>query len=92
MMQTLHILKLISPSFEWTDFYGNVTEAIPTNAPEPRRNPVQMTAFVDANHAGNQVTHRSHTGILIYCNSVPIGIPMQKPLLKHQHLGLNLSP
>jgi len=31
-----------------------------------------MTAFADANHAGNQVTRRSHSGILIYCNSAPI--------------------
>jgi hypothetical protein len=60
------------PVFEWTDFYGDVKESIPPNAPEPRGNPVQTTAFVDANHAGNQVTRRSHTGILIYCNSAPI--------------------
>jgi hypothetical protein len=59
-------------SFDWTDFYGNVKEAIPPNAPKPRGNPVQMTAFVDANHAGNQVTRRSQSGILIYCNSAPI--------------------
>lgn len=59
------------PSFDWTDFYGNITEAIPTNAPEPRGKPIQMTAFVDANHAGNQVTRCSHSGILIYCNSAP---------------------
>jgi hypothetical protein len=57
------------PTFDWTDFYGDV---VPPNAPEPRGNPVQMTAFVDANHAGNQVTRRSHSGILIYCNSAPI--------------------
>lgn len=60
------------PSFEWTDFYGEVKESIPPNAPVPRGNPVQTTAFVDANHAGNQVTRRSHTGILLYCNSAPI--------------------
>jgi len=60
------------PVFDWTDFYGDVSEAIPTNAPAPRGNPVQINAFVDANHAGNQVTRRSHTGILIYANSAPI--------------------
>jgi hypothetical protein len=27
---------------------------------------------VDADHAGNQVTRRSHTGILIFCNRAPI--------------------
>jgi len=59
-------------SFDWTDFYGDVKEAIPPNAPMPRGNPVQTTAFVDANHAGNQVTRRSQSGILIYCNSAPI--------------------
>jgi len=59
-------------SFDWTDFYGNVKEVIPPNAPKPRGNPVQTTAFVDANHAGNQITRRSHSGILIYCNSSPI--------------------
>jgi len=31
-----------------------------------------MNVFVDANHAGNLVTRRSHTGILIYCNQAPI--------------------
>lgn len=60
------------PVFDWTDFYGDVSEAIPSNAPEPRGNPVQINAFVDANHAGNQVTRRSHTGILIYANCAPI--------------------
>jgi len=28
--------------------------------------------FVDADHAGNRLTRRSHTGILIYLNSAPI--------------------
>jgi hypothetical protein len=60
------------PTYDWTDFYGDVSEAIPPNAPAPRGNPVQMTAFVDANHAGNQVTRRSHTGILLYVNQAPI--------------------
>jgi hypothetical protein len=59
-------------TFDWTDFYGDVREAIPPNSPKPRGNPVQTTAFVDADHAGNQVTRRSHSGILIYCNSSPI--------------------
>lgn len=59
-------------TYDWTDFYGDVSEAIPSNAPKPRGNPIQMTVFVDANHAGNQVMRRSHTGILIYINSAPV--------------------
>jgi hypothetical protein len=61
-----------SPTFDWADFYGDISEAIPSNAPKPRGNLVQMTAFVDADHAGNQVTQRSHTGILIHLNQAPI--------------------
>lgn len=33
---------------------------------------MQLNVFVDADHAGNRVTRRSHTGILIYLNSAPI--------------------
>jgi hypothetical protein len=31
-----------------------------------------MNCFVDADHAGNQITRRSHTGILIYICRAPI--------------------
>jgi hypothetical protein len=31
-----------------------------------------MTCFVDSDHAGNRVTRRSHTGILIFLNRAPI--------------------
>jgi len=57
---------------DWQEFYRDAQEAIPTNAPEPRGHAVQMNAFVDANHAGNKITRRSHTGILIYLNCAPI--------------------
>ncbi|MFN9943833.1 MAG: Ty1/Copia family ribonuclease HI, partial [bacterium] len=70
--KTLQFAKADFPEFDWLDFYGDVTETIPPNAPELRGNPVQMTAFCDADHAGNLVTRRSHTGILIYLNQAPI--------------------
>jgi len=57
---------------DWDEFYQGAKEAIPPNAPEPRGHAVQMNVFVDANHAGNKVTRRSHTGILIYLNCAPI--------------------
>ena len=34
--------------------------------------PVTITCFVDADHAGNIVTRRSHTGILIFLQNAPI--------------------
>jgi hypothetical protein len=58
--------------YDWTPFYGDVKEAIPLNAPQARGNSVSMTCFVDADHAGNRVTRRSHTGILLYVNRAPI--------------------
>jgi hypothetical protein len=54
--------------YDWTEFYKDAQESIPPSAPPARGNPVQMNAFVDADHAGNRVTRRSHTGILLYLN------------------------
>jgi hypothetical protein len=57
---------------DWTDFYGDVEEQIPTNAPEPLGHSVKIFCYCDADHASNVVTRRSHTGILIYVNNAPI--------------------
>jgi hypothetical protein len=57
---------------DWYNFYPDATEFIPPNAPKPRGNPILISCFVDADHAGNRVTCRSHTGILIFCNRAPI--------------------
>ena len=57
---------------DWSDFYRDAKEVIPPNAPEPRGNRLIISCFVDADHAGNVVTRRSHTGILIFCNRAPI--------------------
>ena len=47
-------------------------EEIPPNTPKPRGNSVSTHCFVDANHAGNKVTCRSKTGILIFVKKSPI--------------------
>lgn len=60
------------PKVQWEAFYPDAMEAIPPNAPEPLGNPVILSCFVDADHAGNQVTRRSHTGIILFCNRAPI--------------------
>jgi hypothetical protein len=57
---------------DWSDFYRDAREAKPANAPTTRGVPVQINVFMDADHAGNKVTRRSHTGILIYLNCAPI--------------------
>jgi len=58
--------------YDWTSFYHNAQEAIPPNSPEPRGYSVQINAFCDSDHAGNKVTRKSHTGILVYVNAAPI--------------------
>ena len=47
-------------------------EAIPGDMPKPRGNSMLPYCFVDANHAGNTVTQRSQTGILLFYNRLPI--------------------
>ena len=56
----------------WFDFYEVVDEALPSDMPSPRGASVKMLCFVDASHASNRVTMRSHTGILIKLNGAPI--------------------
>ena len=45
---------------------------IPGHAPKPHGNVVSTHCFVDADHAGNRITRRSQTGILIFVNRAPI--------------------
>ena len=44
-------------------------EEIPANKPEPRGIPVWVSLFCDADHAGNLLTRRSHTGLFIFINN-----------------------
>ena len=56
---------------DWHDFYRGAKEPIPGDAPEPRGNVVSTHCFVDADHAGNRVTRRSQSGILLFVNRAP---------------------
>jgi hypothetical protein len=64
--------RIFHHNAEWKEFYGDVAEELPPNMPEPRGHPVTISAFVDANHAGNIVTRRSHTGIFLFVQNAPI--------------------
>ena len=54
------------------EIYPDAEDTLPHNMPEPRGKAVDITCFVDADHAGNRVTRRSHTGIIIFVNQAPI--------------------
>ncbi len=54
------------------ELYNDAVDEVPHNMPEARGEAIDLNVFVDADHAGNKVTRRSHTGIIIFCNLSPI--------------------
>ena len=63
----------IQPDEDWSDFYPDaMEEKCPPNCPKPRGPTINMTTYTDADHAGNLVTRRSHTGIIHFLNNAPI--------------------
>jgi hypothetical protein len=60
------------PKHEWSTFYADTKEELPPNVPEARGNLEQINCFTDADHAGNRITRRSHTGIIIFVNRAPV--------------------
>ena len=57
---------------DWRNFYGDINESTPIDAPAPKGKELIMRCFVDADHAGDLLTRRSRTGFLIYLNNAPI--------------------
>jgi hypothetical protein len=52
--------------------YRDAEEQVPNNMPTPRGRMVSTTAYVDASHAANKMTRRSHTGFILFVNRAPI--------------------
>ena len=76
---------------DWRRFYNNAIEPIPHNAPKPLGKPVVIRFYVDADHAGDQITRRSRTGFIMFINSAVINwYSKNKDPLKVQPLGLSL--
>jgi hypothetical protein len=75
-----HIFDDAEPTFadayfhecDWTEYYPDASEPIPPNLPEPLGHAVTTTCYVDADHAGCNVTRRSQTGIILYVNKASI--------------------
>ena len=57
---------------DWYDFYRDANEAITGYMPPPRVNGVTTHCFEDTYLAGNTVTRRIQTVILIFVNRSPI--------------------
>jgi len=58
-------------SVDWEDFYPEATDKLPPGMPEPLGLSVEITCFVDVDHARNLLTRCSHSGILIFLNKAP---------------------
>ncbi len=50
------IIQTAFPSFEWTEFYGDVEEAIPPDMPPPFGKDVDLRMIVDSDHVGEKRT------------------------------------
>jgi hypothetical protein len=68
------------PNYDWTEFYGNVEEAIPPDMPSPLGKDIGLHMMVDSDHAGDKKTRRSRTGFLIFCNLSPSKFGDQKTI------------
>jgi hypothetical protein len=70
------------PNIDYTSFvtqrdeflihYCDAREQLPPDAPAPLGHMVCITCFVDASHAANKKTRRSHTGYIIFLNRAPV--------------------
>ena len=57
---------------DWIELYPDGEEAIPLNVSEARSNSISSSIFVDADHAGYQVTRFLVIGLIICVNRAPI--------------------
>lgn len=64
--------RALTKALWMAELYPDAQQYFPPNAPKPRGQPVQISCFVDSDHAGCRITRRSRTGILIYVNKAPI--------------------
>jgi len=56
----------------WKEFYGDVLEAIPTNAPAPCGIGVSLQMYVDSPHAEEKKSRQSRLGLFVLINDVLI--------------------
>ena len=64
--------RALSKAKFMAELYPDAVEDIPCNAPKPRGKAVTITTFVDSDHAGDKMTRRSRTGVIIFVNRAPI--------------------
>ena len=63
---------LPAKQYDWASVYGEVSELLPDDAPEPLGKPVTLMHYVDANLFHDALTGQSVTGVLHMMNATPI--------------------
>jgi hypothetical protein len=56
-------LRQFNDGVDWKNIYGDIEEAIPLDAPEPRGKTSITHLLVDSDHAGDVLIRRSRTGL-----------------------------
>ncbi len=62
----------VSTGHSWSEFYSDACEDIPEDMLPPKGAMAHLTCYVDADHARDQVTRRSVTGIVLLLNNTPL--------------------
>src|SRR5687767_15647101 len=57
---------------DWTEFYPDAVENVLSDRPKPMGKLCTITTYVDADHARDQVTRRSVSGIVTLLNNTPV--------------------
>ena len=57
---------------DFAEIYRDAEELLPHRMPMPRGQELEITAYVDASHAANKVTRRSHSGYVVFLNRAPV--------------------
>jgi hypothetical protein len=58
--------------------YESLKEELPGDMPVPHGQSMTMRVFVDADHAGDQVTRQSRTGFIVFLNNAPMNWSSKK--------------
>lgn len=65
-------LAKVTKHQSWSEFYPDAQEDVPHDMPKPLGCLATITVFVDADHARDQATRRSVTGIILLVNNTPL--------------------
>ena len=57
---------------DWLEKYPRASKDIDEGIPEPRGRPLSMAVYFDSDHAHDQVTQRSVSGVQSFVGSTPI--------------------